>query len=137
MASRTTTDPFVSQSWKRRNFKLRGSVLIPYSEVTKKAYVEIDLANAVAIEDSNAPLLPSTAPTLTRSSSMDMDDDPWRMDRSFKLVFKDGAELRFFADSDKDKAGWLRVLGAYLDAPPKGRKAPPAWAVVLRKLQTA
>jgi len=110
-------------AWRRRMFKLRGNCLLPYSEVTKKASVEIDLSLAVAVVDPNAPSEPN----------YDDDDELTKMDPEFKLTFKNAGELRFFADSEADKANWIEVLSKVVGV--KGKKAPPGWAVALRKQQ--
>lgn len=122
------------QAWRRRIFKLRGNCLVPYSEVTKKASVEIDLSLAVAVVDSNAPLAATmTQGARSRQPSYDDEEELTKMDHEFKLTFKNAGELRFFADSEADKARWMEVLGKVVGV--KGKKSAPGWAVALRKQQ--
>lgn len=102
--------------------KVNGSRLIPYSEVTKKAVVEIDLSLATHLTDLNAPLDIGVAYD---------DSEPWRMERSFRITFKDGNEINFFADDDAAKAQWLVVLRRLLGK--EGKAMPPMWALALRK----
>ncbi|GAA6051276.1 hypothetical protein JCM3770_006791 [Rhodotorula araucariae] len=117
--------------WRRRIVKLRGSKLVPYSEVTKRSHVEINLAHVVSVEDLNAPI----SSRASRFGAGDDDDDESlaRMDHSFRLVFRDGNRIDFFADSDAIKDRWLEVL---LDVVGKedDKKTPPDWAVAVRKL---
>jgi hypothetical protein len=101
--------------------RLKGSRLIPYSEVTNKAFVEIDLALATSVIDLN-----------TSDSSADYDDaESCRMERSFRLNFQDGSEISFYADSDEDKRKWIKVLGGLKGE--VGEAKAPMWALALRK----
>ncbi|GAA5923184.1 uncharacterized protein JCM15063_003564 [Sporobolomyces koalae] len=116
--------------WRRRNIKLRGNTLVPYSEVTKRSHVEINLASVAAIEDLNAHT-PST-PGSRMTTSYDEDEDVGRMDNSFRLAFKDGGRIDFFADSVDAKKLWLDVLRQV--AGTDAKKCAPEWAVAVRKL---
>lgn len=117
--------------------------MVPYNEITKKAYVEIDLSNVIAIEDPNAPSSSIPGSKLPRSHSQDLDESPWRMDNSIKLVFKQNEkerasednreEILFFADTKEEKDKWMEVLGTLAGA--HSHKDAPEWAVVLRKLE--
>jgi hypothetical protein len=83
--------------------------------VTKKAMATIDLRQALAVEDDAAParsvLSPQSASTAQTGSSgrssrfVDELDGPG-VERSFRLIFPDDAEIAFFADSDDEKAAW-------------------------------
>ncbi|GAA5899981.1 hypothetical protein JCM6882_007017 [Rhodosporidiobolus microsporus] len=116
--------------WRRRQVKLRGSTLVPYSEVTKRSFVEINLALVDRIEDLNNPSMPTPG---SRASKYDEDDDVGRMDNSFRLVFKDGNRIDFFADSIEAKAQWLAVLNTVVGKA-DNKKTAPDWAVAARKL---
>lgn len=54
------------------------------------------------------------------------------MDNSFRLAFKDGGRIDFFADSVESKAKWLEVLRQI--AGTDAKKGAPEWAVAVRKL---
>lgn len=104
---------------------------MPYSEVTKRSHVEINLALVSQVEDLNVATVQS--PKSRASRFEDEDEDLSRMDNSFRLIFKDGNRIDFYADSPEAKATWLRVLSAVVGKE-DGKKAPPDWAVAVRKL---
>ncbi|GAA5849958.1 hypothetical protein JCM8547_000964 [Rhodosporidiobolus lusitaniae] len=122
--------------WRRRQVKLRGSTLVPYSEITKRAHVEINLTLVASLEDLN--ILSMLTPGSSRSTSSskyhdDEDDAMGRMENSFRLVFKDGNRIDFFADSEGEKRRWMEVLQEVVGKP-EGKKSPPEWAVAVKKL---
>ncbi|KAM0755816.1 hypothetical protein T439DRAFT_320523 [Meredithblackwellia eburnea MCA 4105] len=132
---------------RRRLFKLLGHRLIPYSEVTKRAFVEIDLSLATALYDPNQPSTSSPlalakspkspASGMTRSSSMDLEEQRWTaQDHAFTIVFGDGSDIAFIADTAEDKEKWISVL---VDRVGKraAKKPVPEWAVKLRKQMMA
>ncbi|GAA6001658.1 hypothetical protein JCM10207_002252 [Rhodosporidiobolus poonsookiae] len=116
--------------WRRRLIKLRGSTLVPYSEVTKRSHVEINLALVASIEDLNTPTMPTPG---SRSTIRDEDEDVGRMDNSFRLGFKDGARIDFFADTAVIKAQWIEILNKVVGKA-ENKKTPPEWAIAARKL---
>ena len=69
---------------------------------------------------------------MAREDPGGLDDDPWRMDHSIKLVFRDESEILFFADSEPEKRVWIDCLSKTIGQ--TALKAPPAWAVALLKL---
>ena len=109
---------------------------MPYSEVTKRSHVEINLASVAGVEDLNMPPSSSSVSTpgsSTRARSYDVDEeDMSRMDHSFRLAFKDGGKIDFFADDASSKQQWLDALRhvAGTDA----KKGAPEWAVAVRRL---
>ncbi|GAA6000450.1 uncharacterized protein JCM10292_001521 [Rhodotorula paludigena] len=107
--------------WRRRIVKLRGGSLVPYSEVTKRSHVEINLSHVVSVDDLNS------------QSAQNDEDALGRMDNSFRLVFQDGNEIDFFADTAEVKAKWLDVL-ANVVGKGESKTSPPEWAVAVRKL---
>ncbi|KAK4702135.1 pre-mRNA-splicing factor RBM22/SLT11, partial [Phenoliferia sp. Uapishka_3] len=111
--------------WRRRLFKLNGHRLVPYSEVTKKAMVEIDLTLASSIFDPSKPQLPLTPETaMTRSSSADLEEERYTAhEHTFSIIFIDGTDIQFFADSAEDKERWIAVLGTVVGK--KARKPAP------------
>ncbi|GAA6061693.1 hypothetical protein JCM10212_005985 [Sporobolomyces blumeae] len=115
--------------WRRRNVKLRGNMLVPYSEVTKRSHVEINLGSVTSLEDLNVPAVSTSR---SRTPSYDEDEDVGRMDNSFRLHFKDGGHIDFFADTDAAKKEWIASLEPVVGTDAK--KGPPEWAVAVRKL---
>ena len=73
-----------------------------FNDVTKRATATIELRKVVAVHDDNDP--ESDRPLRRRTS--DTYDAIFRVERSFRLVFADGEEIEFFADTDEDKAKW-------------------------------
>ncbi|GAA5861488.1 hypothetical protein JCM1840_005387 [Sporobolomyces johnsonii] len=115
--------------WRRRIVKLRGNTLVPYSEVTKRSHVEINLAHVTSLEDLNVP---TTATPGSCASVYDPDEDISRMDNSFRLQFKDGNRIDFFADDAESKEKWLDVLRQIVGT--EAKEGAPEWAIVVRKL---
>ncbi|VDC01460.1 unnamed protein product [Peniophora sp. CBMAI 1063] len=115
-------------TWRRRQFRVIGANLVAFNDVTKRASASIDLRKAIRVEDPNAP----TEGGLVKSPSLDDDFDfGFGVERSFRLIFKGGEEIAFFADSDDEKARWLEVLRALV-----GRIPPnPLWAELLWQRQ--
>lgn len=104
-------------------------MLVPYSEVTKRSHVEIDLSLVSHVADLNA------ASPAGKASFDDDEEDLACMDNSFRLLFKDGNRIDFYADSPGDKARWLEVLGKTIAAE-GGVRVAPAWSIAVRKLPT-
>ncbi|GAA5870125.1 hypothetical protein JCM3774_002599 [Rhodotorula dairenensis] len=113
--------------WRRRIVKLRGGMLVPYSEVTKRSHVEIDLSLVSHVADLNV------ASPAGKSSFDEDEDELSQMDNSFRLVFKDGNRIDFYADSATAKAQWLEALGKTIAAE-GGVRVAPSWAIAARKL---
>lgn len=97
------------QSWRRRHFRVIGSNLVAFNDVTKKATATIDLRKALAVEDDeitrNELLSPASAVS-ARSSRYVEFDVPYGVERSFRLIFPDDQEIIFFADTDEEKDKW-------------------------------
>ncbi|UZJ56068.1 hypothetical protein CBS101457_005388 [Exobasidium rhododendri] len=112
-------------SWRRRPVKAQGAHLIGYNEITKKPTIKIDLSKAVAIEQSHDPV------TNTKGSyTMDDEevDETYHVERSFRITFKDGEKIYFFADTDGEMKKWLDALKKVI-----GKEVIPAnciWATV-------
>lgn len=83
--------------YRRRWFTLKGPELTAHHEATRKARAVIHMENAVEIIDSQ-DITPS--------------DHMWCIyqDRSFLIVFRDGEEVSFYADSAEQKEYWVRIL---------------------------
>ncbi|KZV67288.1 hypothetical protein PENSPDRAFT_635970 [Peniophora sp. CONT] len=115
-------------TWRRRQFRVIGANLVAFNDVTKRAAASIDLRKAIRVEDPNAP----SDGGLVKSPSLDDDFDfGVGVERSFRVAFRGGEEILFFADSDDEKARWLEVLRALV-----GRIPPnPLWAELLWQRQ--
>lgn len=66
--------------------------------MTKKATATIDLRKAVAVHDHNLADM--------KGRGRDTDDMLFGVDRAFRIEFKGGEEIAFFADTDAEKAKW-------------------------------
>jgi hypothetical protein len=104
-------------------------MLVPYSEVTKRSHVEIDLSLVSHVADLNV------ASPAGKASFDDGEDELSQMDNSFRLVFKDGNRIDFYADSATAKAQWLEALHKTIAAE-GGVRVAPSWAIAARKLPT-
>lgn len=121
--------------------------MLSRSEVTQQTYALIELSEVASVEDLNTrtPLATSeTSETLAdgggggstsrrpthRRMLSDTDEHEARLavvERSFRLNFREGASpVDFYADSDADKAAWLRTLARAL------KDVPPRWAMAMR-----
>lgn len=87
------------RTWRRRPVRLVGSNLVCFNEVTKRPTIRIDLMQAVHIEDTNV------------HTPADEDvDETYSVENSFRITFRDGEHISFFADSEDSKQVWMRVL---------------------------
>ncbi|KAG8690396.1 Bud site selection protein bud4 [Ceratobasidium sp. 394] len=106
-------------TWRRRQLRVIGSNLVAYNDVTGRAIATIDLKRALAVEDDQQPLPPNAIP-----GRRPRDESDLAVERSFRLIFGDDDDIAFFADTDEEKAEWLRVLQALVgNIPPH-----PLWA---------
>ena len=90
------------------------------NEVTNATMAVIEMPNVATVEDLNEPT--SSPHPRTPSDSEDL----CTVERSFRLVFKQGGDVSFYTDSDQDKEQWLTVLRASLNARPVA-----VWAALL------
>ena len=101
------------QSWRRRHFRIIGSMLIAFNDVTKKATATIDLKKAVAVEDDKIArdgMQSPMSPVSPRSSRFVEFDVPYGIERSFRILFHNDQEIIFYADSDEEKQQWYGGL---------------------------
>ncbi|QRW12446.1 Septin ring organizing protein mid2 [Ceratobasidium sp. AG-Ba] len=106
-------------TWRRRQLRVIGSNLVAYNDITGRAIATIDLKRALAVEDDQQPL-PANAVPGRRSR----DESDLVVERSFRLIFGNDEDIAFFADTDEEKAEWLRILRALVgNIPPH-----PLWA---------
>ena len=108
-----------------------GNRLVPYSEVTRKAHVEIELALAESVDDPDEKASDPSSP-IKRSASQEMEESLWRVENMFTIVFKDGSYINFYSDRPEDKKAWLEHLRKVVNVA-NGLKAEPEWAKMLLK----
>ena len=143
-------------------FRLKGSSLLAFNEITHVMQRHFELHKAVALEDpeetepstpANTTATPSTAvstPHTGRASrasghmrtlSVEDEDEPFSTrPNSFRVTFDDeinGTDIvDFFADSAEDKAKWMRHLRPIVrGGKSKLNEPPPQWARLLRQLR--
>ncbi|WFD00252.1 Bud site selection protein bud4 [Malassezia yamatoensis] len=90
--------------WRRRPMRIMGMNLICFNEVTKRPTTRIDLMQTLAIEDC------------AKLRSDDLEDmvDMLPDKRSFRIIFRDGEKIYFFADSATEMRQWLQALQTIL-----------------------
>ena len=105
--------------------------MLASNEITKKFHAAIDLSQAVHLEDCNSELKASDSKSKsshTKTPSNE-EEEPYTVERSFKITFADESEVQFFADTDSEKSVWLRVLSPLVG---KQGSAMPLWASLLK-----
>ncbi|KAJ3514121.1 hypothetical protein NLJ89_g2563 [Agrocybe chaxingu] len=112
----------------RRPYRIIGSNLIAFSDITKKATATIDLKKAISVRDDQED---ARSPTGARSSRYDDDEGLYSLKHSFRLIFPHNQEIVFSADNDESKARWLEVLRALVGHIPPH----PLWGELLWQRQ--
>lgn len=87
--------------------KAQGAHLIGYNEITKKPTIKIDLSKAISIEQSHDPV---NNPKGSYAMDDEELDENYHVERSFRITFKDGEKISFFADTDEEMKKWLAAL---------------------------
>lgn len=100
------------QSWRRRHFRIIGSSLVAFNDVTKKATTTIDLKKAVAVEDDKKARDGLHSPMTPVSPRFVEFDVPYGIERSFRLLFRNDQEIIFYADSDEEKKQWCVIVAS-------------------------
>lgn len=112
---------------------IKGNQLLAWNEITKKFHAAIDLSQAMHLEDCNSDLKDTASDARSRSShsksASNKEEEPYTVERSFKITFKDESEVQFFADTDDEKADWLRILSQLVG---KAGTEMPLWASLLK-----
>ncbi|KAI3617760.1 hypothetical protein CBS9595_003669 [Malassezia furfur] len=102
------------KTWRRRPMRIMGLNLICFNEVTKRPTTRIDLMQALVVEDC-----------ASLGADLEDMDEMLPEKRSFRIVFRDGEKIYFFADTDAEMRQWLhalqKIVAHKLDMPP-------AWA---------
>ncbi|CAA7261728.1 unnamed protein product [Cyclocybe aegerita] len=112
----------------RRPYRIIGSNLIAFSDITKKATATIDLKKAINVRDDQED---ARSPVGARSSRYDDDEGLYSLKHSFRLIFPHNQEIVFSADNDEGKARWLEVLRALVGHIPPH----PLWGELLWQRQ--
>ncbi|WFD03948.1 Bud site selection protein bud4 [Malassezia obtusa] len=102
------------KTWRRRPMRIMGLNLICYNEVTKRPTTRIDLMQALSIDDC-----------ASLGSDLEDMDEMLPLQRSFRIAFRDGEKIYFFADTDAEMRQWLHVLQTVLT---HKLDMPPPWA---------
>jgi hypothetical protein len=103
-----------SKYWRRRFFKLSGNRLTAYHESTGQPRATINLANASKLIDDRRALTQkeTTGKGGSRRKSGFAEEEEGYMfvEEGFRIRFANGEVIDFYADSSKDKEGWMKVL---------------------------
>lgn len=105
-------------TWRRRPVRVIGLNMICFNEVTRRPTIRIDLMQALSIEDCNDPAC--------LADGAGEVDEPVGVPRSFRVTFRDGERITFFADTNEEKMQWMHVLHNIVT---HRLAAPPRWAL--------
>ncbi|KAL1955099.1 hypothetical protein VTO42DRAFT_9033 [Malbranchea cinnamomea] len=101
--------------WRRRYFKLQGTKLTAYHEITRQPRATINLSKAVKLVDDKSILTQkeTSAKNGGRRKSAFAEEEEGYMfvEEGFRIRFANGECIDFYADSASDKEGWMKVLG--------------------------
>lgn len=109
--------------------KAQGAHLIGFNEITKKPTIKIDLGKAISIEQSHDPVNKAAGGYAMDDEEL---DGSYHVERSFRVTFKDGEKIYFFADTDEEMKKWIAGLKKVV-----GNKEIPAnciWATVAMEM---
>lgn len=106
------------QYWRRRFFKLNGSKLTAYHDMTRQPRATISLAKATKLIDDKSSLTKTDQPASPvkgkgrRKSAFAEDEEGYMfIEDGFRIKFANGEVIDFYADNGKDKEEWMKVLG--------------------------
>lgn len=104
----------MSQYWRRRMFKLNGSKLTAYHESTGQPRATINLANASKLIDDRRALTQKETTgrggSRRKSGFAEEEEGYMFVEEGFRIRFGNGEVIDFYADTAKDKEGWMKVL---------------------------
>lgn len=102
------------QYWRRRFFRLQGSKLTAYHEVTRQPRATINLAKAAKLIDDKSALTQKETTTRgggRRKSAFSEEEEGYMfVEEGFRIRFANGEVIDFYADSRAEKEGWMTVL---------------------------
>ncbi|KAF3480456.1 INT1 [Arthroderma uncinatum] len=100
--------------WRRRLFKLQGSKLTAFHEVTRQPRATINLAKAMKLIDDKSSLTQketSAKGGRRRKSAFAEEEEGYMfVEEGFRIRFGNGEVIDFYADSRVEKDGWMKVL---------------------------
>ncbi|KAF3171375.1 Bud site selection protein bud4 [Orbilia oligospora] len=97
--------------WRRRWFKLEGSRLTAYHESTRQLRANINLAKAAKVLDDRSTLTSQSGSKKRRKSGFAEDEEGYMfIEEGFRIRFANGECIDFYADSTREKDGWMKVL---------------------------
>ncbi|XPS80596.1 Bud site selection protein bud4 [Ascochyta lentis] len=114
-----TWEGFLSQQggdcpyWRRRFFRLNGTVLTAFHETTLQRRATINLAKATKLlDDKSALKQPSATKSGGRRKSAFAEDEEGYMfvEEGFRIRFANGEVIDFYADNREKKEEWMKVL---------------------------
>ncbi|KAL4917228.1 hypothetical protein BDW62DRAFT_184410 [Aspergillus aurantiobrunneus] len=142
-ASTRSWEGFLSQQggdcpyWRRRFFKLQGTKLTAYHEITRQPRATINLAKAAKLIDDRTTLTQkeTTARGGKRRKSAFAEEEEGYMfvEEGFRIRFGNGEVIDFYADSAADKEGWMKVLADTVGKGPSGTNQAKPWAEFVLK----
>ncbi|CAG9972012.1 unnamed protein product [Clonostachys byssicola] len=100
--------------WRRRYFKLVGTKLTAYHEMTRQPRATINLSNAKRLIDDRQAL--TEKETMGRGgrrrrSAFAEDEEGYMfVEEGFRIRFNNGEVIDFYADTAEDKEGWMKIL---------------------------
>ncbi|KAL1872021.1 hypothetical protein VTK73DRAFT_1723 [Phialemonium thermophilum] len=105
--------------WRRRYFKLVGTKLTAYHEATRQPRATINLANAKRLIDDRRTLTEKETTGKSgkrrRSAFAEEEEGYMFVEEGFRIRFNNGEVIDFYADSTKDKEGWMKVLSEVIN----------------------
>ena len=100
--------------WRRRFFKLDGSRLTAYHEITHQPRATINLAKASKLMDDKSALIQKETSTRgggRRKSAFAEDEEGYMfVEEGFRIRFGNGEVIDFYAESAAYKDEWMKVL---------------------------
>ncbi|RMZ81634.1 hypothetical protein DV737_g2346, partial [Chaetothyriales sp. CBS 132003] len=100
--------------WRRRYFKLAGTKLTAYHEITHQPRATINLAKATKLIDDKSTLTQKETSTKgggRRKSAFAEEEEGYMfVEEGFRLRFANGEVIDFYADSPAHKDEWMKAL---------------------------
>lgn len=87
--------------WRRRWFVLKGDTLVGHTEDSHKVRNVLHLANVHSVVDVS---------TMSARECSELYGGAMYQDRSFRIAFRDGEVINFYADTPQVKDEWVRAL---------------------------
>ncbi|KAK8152759.1 cell division protein anillin-domain-containing protein, partial [Phyllosticta citribraziliensis] len=96
--------------WRRRFFRLAGNKLTAFHETTRQPRATINLAKAAKLIDDHSTLKQKEAGCRRKSGFAEEDEGYAFVEEGFRIRFRNGETIDFYADNPQDKEGWMKVL---------------------------